>query len=69
MPTSYFITYKKQTGELVSVISSYHPEVFLMTPSSPCLKELAQQGEAFLSIPEQEIKTYSDINSYYYKIV
>lgn len=66
MPTSYFITYKKQSGELISVISSYHPEVFLMTPSSPCLKELAQQGEAFLAIPEQEIKTYSDINSYYY---
>ena len=60
MPTSYFITYKKQTGELVSVISSYHPVIFLLTPSSPCLKELAQQGEAFLVVSEEEIKIYSE---------
>lgn len=69
MPTSYFITYKKQTGELISVISCYHPDLTLTTPSSMCLEELAQRGEAFLPISEQNIKEYSNVSLYYYSFI
>ena len=69
MPNSYFITYKKQTGELTSVISSYHPSVLLISPSLSCLEELAQRGEAFLSVSEQDIEEYSNISLYYYSFI
>lgn len=69
MPTSHFITYKKQTGQLTSVISSYHPDLVLSQPIDDTINELSQRGEAFLPISEQHIKDYANIDLYYYSFI